>query len=233
MSRQETGYETEKCFEQWTVNTGKRLKDIFPFHAHENRILWRAYLSHPLFILQSEEFQNDKQDRENLVQRVAKCLYKDGRYDQAGALFKEVLEKKTKRLKNDDEEMLDSMAWMALTYREQGRWTEAEKLFVQVARTRKTVLGPEHIDTLTSMNDLAFAYLSLGRWTEAEKLFVQVMQARKTVLGPENPDILTTMNSLAITCRRSPGQGGAGPGGKPPNLHHYRCSWPLLVSFRN
>ena len=141
--------------EQWTVNTGKRLRDIFPSNKHENRILWREYLPHALFILQSEEFQNDKQEREDLVQRVAQCLYKDGRYDQAGALFKEVLENKSKRLKNDDEEMLGSMAWMALAYREQGRWTEAEKLFVQVVQTRKTVLGPEHPDTLTSMNDLA------------------------------------------------------------------------------
>jgi tetratricopeptide (TPR) repeat protein len=116
--------------ERWTVNTGKRLRDVFPSDEHENRILWREYLPHALFILQSEEFQNDKQEREDLVQRVAQCLYKDGRCDQAGALFKEVLENKSKRLKKDDEEMLGSMAWMALAYLDQGRWTEAEKLFV-------------------------------------------------------------------------------------------------------
>ncbi|KAN0070878.1 hypothetical protein V8E54_011043 [Elaphomyces granulatus] len=140
-------------------------------------------------------------DREYLVQRVAQCLYSDGRYDQAGALFKEVLENKSKRLKNDDEEMLGSMAWMALAYLEQGRWTEAEKLFVQVVQTRKTVLGPQHPDTLTSMNDLAVTYRSLGQWTEAEKLFVQVVQTRKTVLGPQHPDTLTSMNDLAVTYR--------------------------------
>ncbi|KAN0066833.1 hypothetical protein V8E54_015005 [Elaphomyces granulatus] len=185
--------------EQWTVNTGKRLRDIFPSDEHENRILWREYLPHALFILQSEEFQNDKQEREDLVQRVAQCLYKDGRYDQAGALFKEVLEKKSKRLKIDDEEMLDSMAWMALAYLDQGRWTEAEMLFVQVVQTRKTVLGPEHLSTLASMNDLAYTYLNLGRRTEAEKLFVQVVQTRKIVLRPEHPDTLTSMNDLALT----------------------------------
>src|SRR5467141_754257 len=187
--------------EQWTVNTGKRLGDIFPSNEHENRILWREYLPHALFILQSEEFQNDKKDREDLVQRVAKCLYSDGRYDQAGALFKEVLENKSKRLKDDDEEMLDSMAWMALAYLDQGRWTEAERLFVQVVQTRKTALGPEHPDTLTSMANLALTYREQGRWTEAEKLFVQVMQTRNTVLGPEHPDTLTTMNNLAYTYR--------------------------------
>jgi hypothetical protein len=52
----------EKC----TVNTAKRLGDIFPSDAHENRILWRQYLPHALFILQSKEFQNDGHDRKNL-----------------------------------------------------------------------------------------------------------------------------------------------------------------------
>jgi hypothetical protein len=85
--------------EQWTVNTGKRLRDIFPSNSHNNRILWQEYLPHALFILQSKEFQNKKQDREHLAHGVAKCLYCDGRYDQAGALFKEVLENKAKGLK--------------------------------------------------------------------------------------------------------------------------------------
>ena len=40
-----------------------------------------------------------------------------------------------KRLKNDDEEMVDSMSWMASTYQDQGRWTEAEKLEMQVIRS--------------------------------------------------------------------------------------------------
>ncbi|KAN0087042.1 hypothetical protein V8E54_000730 [Elaphomyces granulatus] len=187
--------------EQWTVNTGKRLMDIFPSHAHENRISWRKYLPHALFILQSKEFQNDTQDREDLVQKVAKCLSRDGRYHEAEVLFKEVFEKRRKRLKNDDNEMLSSMAWMASTYLDQGRWTEAEKLFVQVMETFKTVLGPEHPDTLTSMANLASTFLNQGRWTEAEKLDVQVIETRKTVLGPEHPDTLASMHNLASTYR--------------------------------
>ncbi|KAN0082014.1 hypothetical protein V8E54_003312, partial [Elaphomyces granulatus] len=182
--------------EQWTVNTGKRLRGIFPSYEPENRILWREYLPHALFILQSNEFKNNKEDGENLVQRVAQCLYSDGRYNQAGALFKEVLEKKARRLKIDDEEMLGTMTWMASTYREQGRWTEAEKLFVQVMETSEAVLGPEHPDTLTNMASLASTYRKQGRWTEAEKLFVQVIETKKTVLGPEHLD---TLNNLALT----------------------------------
>jgi Tetratricopeptide repeat len=114
--------------EQWVVNTGRQLRDVFPSDAHENRILWREYLPHALFILQNNEFQKDTQDREDLVQKVARCLYSDGRYHQAEVLFKEVFEKKRKTLKSDDGEMLNSMTWVASTLRDQGQWAEAEKL---------------------------------------------------------------------------------------------------------
>ncbi|KAN0070150.1 hypothetical protein V8E54_011731 [Elaphomyces granulatus] len=211
--------QNEGMLERWTVNTGKRLRDIFPSDEHENRVLWREYLPHALFILQSKE--------EHLAQRVAQCLY-------TGALFKEVLENKSERLKIDDEEMLTAMSWMGLlteaetlgvqvmetrkrvlgpehpdtltsmgnlarTYWKQGQWSEAETLGVQVMDTRKRVLGSEHPDTLASMHGLASTYLDQGEWTEAEKLFVQVIQTRKAILGPEHPDTLTSMNNLACT----------------------------------
>jgi tetratricopeptide (TPR) repeat protein len=153
-----------ETLEQWTVHTRKRLKDIFPSNEHKNRTLWREYLPHALFILQSKELQDDQQDREHLAYQVAKCLFSDGRYVQAGALFKEVFEKQSKRLKNDDEGILTSMAWLASTYQKLGRWMEAENLDVSVITTRKTVLGPEHPDTLACMNNLAFTYLEQGRY---------------------------------------------------------------------
>jgi tetratricopeptide (TPR) repeat protein len=191
----------EGILEKWTINTAKRLSDIFPSYAHENRILWRQYLPHALFLLQSKEFQNDERDREFLVQMVAQCLVVDGRYHEAEALFEEVFEKKSRRLKSEDEEMLTSTAWLAYIYRNQVRWTEAEKLEMQVMETRKIVLGPEHPDTLAGMAHLANTYRGQGRWTEAEKLEVQVMETSKIVLGPEHPDTLDSIGNLASTYR--------------------------------
>ena len=130
--------QNREMLEQWTVNAAKRIRDVFPSDAYENRILWREYLPHALCILQSKEFQlKDTQDAEYLAQKVAQCLYSDGRYREAEVLFKEVFEKKGKRLKNDDVEMFNSMGWMASTYRNQGRWE------VQVMETSKIVLGPD------------------------------------------------------------------------------------------
>ncbi|KAN0076607.1 hypothetical protein V8E54_006749 [Elaphomyces granulatus] len=200
--------QTGGMLEQWTVNTGKRLTDIFPSDDNENRILWREYLPHALFVLQSKEFQNDTRDREGLVQKVAQCLYSDGRYHEAEGRWVEaeklevqVMETRKTVLGPEHPDTLTSMANLASTFRNQGQWTEAEKLEVQVMETRKTVLGPEHPDTLDSMQNLASTFWGQGRWTEAEKLFVQVMETSKTVLGPEHPDILDTMHNLASTYR--------------------------------
>ena len=58
---------------QWAVNTGKRSKDVFPSNAHKNRILWREYLPHALFIVQSKEFQNDTWEREHSITSSKGC----------------------------------------------------------------------------------------------------------------------------------------------------------------
>jgi nucleoside phosphorylase/tetratricopeptide (TPR) repeat protein len=193
---------SEEILEQCASKAGKRLVEIFPSDAPENRMLWREYLSHGQFILGSPEFQGETEEREDLAYKVATCLDSDGRYHEAEILFKEILESKRENLEDDDPSTLTSMANLASTYRNQGRWTEAEKLEVQVMETRKTVLGPEHPDTLTSMANLASTYRNQGRWTEAEKLEVQVMETSKTVLGPEHPDTLTSMWNLSHTWKR-------------------------------
>jgi hypothetical protein len=90
---------SEGILEQWTVNTAKRLRDIFPSDAHENRILWRQYLPHALFILQSKEFQNDTQDREDLVQKVAQCLTVTEDIMKRKHYLKRCLRRKAKGLK--------------------------------------------------------------------------------------------------------------------------------------
>ncbi|EED20629.1 kinesin light chain 1 and, putative [Talaromyces stipitatus ATCC 10500] len=192
---------SEKLLEHWTIKTGELLSEVFPSDEYDNRILWRGYLPHALFILQSQEYPKDNLERESLSQRVAQCLYADGRYNEAEAPFKEVFERRTQRLKKEDPEIFESMANLASTYRDQGRWNKAEELFVQVLNFRKTVLGPEHPSTLTSMADLASIYRNQGRWKEAEELDRKVMDTRKTVLGPKNPDTLNSMANLAITYR--------------------------------
>jgi tetratricopeptide (TPR) repeat protein len=187
--------------EQWVIKTGVQLNEVFPDDSHENRGLWREYLPHVQYILRSEEFQNQGKAREGLLQKVGRCLRSDGRYNEAGTLFEEVVESRRKRLTQDHEKILSGMADLASTYIYQGRWKEAEDLEVQVIEIEKRVLGPEHPNILSSIANLALTYLHQGRWKEAEELEKQVIEISKRVLGSEHPDTIKSMGNLASTYR--------------------------------
>jgi hypothetical protein len=111
---------SEKLMEDWTIKIGDFLSGIFPSHHHDYRVLWREYLPHAQFTLQSQEYPKGKLERESLCEMVALCLSADGRYNDAETLFKEVLEKRAKRLKEKDPKMFKSMADLASTFWNQG-----------------------------------------------------------------------------------------------------------------
>jgi tetratricopeptide (TPR) repeat protein len=186
---------------QWTERAIELLDEVFPDHGHRNRSVWRIYLPHVSYVLLSNVVAGDEEKRIALVWRFGMCLYTDGRYNEAEALFIEVMERRKRVLGPEHPSTLTSIANLASTYRKQGRWKEAEDLFVQVIETRKRVLGPEHPDTLTSMGNLALTYRKQGRWKEAEDLEVQVMETFKRVSGPEHPDTLTSIANLASIYR--------------------------------
>ncbi|KAG9242077.1 P-loop containing nucleoside triphosphate hydrolase protein [Calycina marina] len=178
---------------QWTEKTISRLEEVFPDDNHENRSVWRTFLPHVRYVLNSDIVDKDGADRIKLAWRFGMSLYSDGRYKEAEVQFLEAFEANKRVLGEEHPSTLTSMANLASTYRNQGRWKEAEDLEVLVMEMRKRVLGPEHPSTLTSMANLASTYRNQGRWTEAEDLEVLVMETRKRVLGHEHPDTLTSM----------------------------------------
>jgi nucleoside phosphorylase/tetratricopeptide (TPR) repeat protein len=188
-----------ELFSHWIKKVADHLQNVFPDNHHTKRVLWREYLPHALALMHENEFVEQENNHLGLTEKVADCLASDGRYQEAEALYKKLMNINQEKAGAKHSSTLTSMANLASTYRNQGRWNEAEKLEVQVIETSKTVLGAEHLDTLTSMANLALTYWNQGRWDEAEKLNVQVIEIRKTVLGAEHPDTLTSMNNLALT----------------------------------
>jgi tetratricopeptide (TPR) repeat protein len=184
----------------WTERAIMRLEEVFPDNNHMKRSIWRTYLPHVRYVLESD-VNKDGERKMALLWRYGTCLYSDGRWSDAELSFSRIQAIEMRRLGVDNPNTLTSIAWLASTYRNQGRWEEAEKLEVQVMETRKTKLGDDHPDTLTSIANLASTFWNQGRWEEAEKLFVQVMETRKTKLGDDHPDTLSSIANLASTYR--------------------------------
>jgi tetratricopeptide (TPR) repeat protein len=187
----------EELLARSTERVITRLEEVFPNGDHKDRSVWRLYLPHTRFALESDLVDNDNKDKINLMWRYGRCLYRDGRWNEAEGPFRQVMETRKRVLGAEHPSTLISMATLASTYDNQGRWDQAEELGVQVMETRKRVLGAEHPDTLTSMANLALTYGNQGRWDRAEELEVQVMETFKRVLGAEHPNTLTSMANLA------------------------------------
>ena len=183
----------------WTGLAITSLAKALTDASSNNMVVWRPYIPHAYYALQSRLSGEDNEDRLNLLGNYGICLYYDGRYWEAEGPLRRVMQTSEIKLGADHPDTLTSMANLASTYRNQGRWEEAENLEVQVMETRKIKLGADHPDTLTSMASLASTYQNQGRWEEAEKLEVQVMETRKIKLGADHPDMLTSMGNLAST----------------------------------
>jgi tetratricopeptide (TPR) repeat protein len=186
-------------FSYWVQKVADQIQEVFPDDNYTNRALWPKYLPHALALMQEDEFIKQQKKYTILIQNIAGCLASDGRYLEAKALYKELLEIFQEENGPEHPSTLTSMANLASTFWNQGRWNEAEKLEVQVMETSKAVLGSEHPDTLTSMANLASTYRNQGRWNEAEKLEVQALETRRAVLGAEHPSTLTSIINLACT----------------------------------
>ncbi|KAH9207879.1 hypothetical protein DL95DRAFT_481880 [Leptodontidium sp. 2 PMI_412] len=183
----------EKLLTHSTERVITRLEEVFPDEDHKNRSVWRIYLPHARYVLESNLIDKCWENRINLARKVGMCLYNDGRFNEAEALNVQVMETSLRVLGAEHPSTLTSMGNLASTYRNQGRWKEAEDLEVQVIEMSSRVLGAEHPNTLTSMANLAATFWNQGRWKEAEDLEVQVMEASKRVLGAEHPDTLTNL----------------------------------------
>ncbi|KAJ5599609.1 TPR-like protein [Penicillium hetheringtonii] len=173
-----------------------RLEEVFPDHGHRNRAVWRTYLPHARYVLESALVAKDNASRIDLEWKLALCYYSDGRFDEAETFFREVLEFRTSMLGPRHPDTLESMAKLALAYHAQSRFQESKALGVKAMETQKIVLGEEDPETMSTMSNLAMTYSDLSQWKEAESLELETMKLRMRILGEEHPQTLVGMSNL-------------------------------------
>ncbi|KAL4813902.1 hypothetical protein BDW67DRAFT_192655 [Aspergillus spinulosporus] len=183
-------------FHQQIIKTADQLDRVFPDNNHANQELWRDYLPHALSLLDEKEFKEELVKYAYLVQKVGRCLNKEGRYKEAAAIIENLISKQRTGEDDLNASTLISLSDLAVTYREQGRWKEAEELKVQVLEIRKQVIGPEHPDTLASMANLAHAWHSQQKVHYALALMEQCLELRIRVLGSSHPDCASSSRRL-------------------------------------
>ena len=90
-----------------------------------------------------------------LLGKLALCLFKDRKYNEATVVFAEELKMFSRVFSEEHPFTLTSINNLASTYKNQDRWKKTEELNVRVIKTSLKMLSEKHPFTLTSINNLA------------------------------------------------------------------------------
>jgi serine/threonine protein kinase len=142
-------------------------------------------------------------DRDSLAteSELANTLFFQEKYDDAGKLFVDVLEKQRRILGSDDIDTLGSMNDLGNVLICQGKHDAGGKLYEQALNSVQRKLGPEHPYTLVAKHNLAIFYGKKGRLADACRLYEQVIEVNARVLGPDHPNTLAAVTFLAEVLR--------------------------------
>jgi tetratricopeptide (TPR) repeat protein len=139
-----------------------------------------------------------EQQRTPAAALLAQALRLAGKYEEAGALYKEAWEARSRALGDDHTDTLASLSGQAICLYLRGCFAESEPLLFQVLEGRRSKLGGDHPMTLLSQHNFAACLVALGRCTDAELLHRQALEGRQRVLGKEHPETLNSVHSLAV-----------------------------------
>ncbi|KAG8816394.1 hypothetical protein FRC19_000397 [Serendipita sp. 401] len=129
---------------------------------------------------------------------LAKAFLRQGDYDNAEQIQKQLVESFRRELGEDHMETVTAMGELANTYQYQGREIEAVEIAERVLRRRQESKEASDAKILTQ-NNLAHMYFSQGRYLEAEKLQVEALKYSTEVSGPFHRYTLSMKDNLAKT----------------------------------
>jgi tetratricopeptide (TPR) repeat protein len=187
----------EGLLPRWTSRVISRLAEVLSDVGHHNREVWRSYIPHAYYALGPDLGSEGDQKRLDLLWGYGECLDYDGRYYEAEAAYKVVMEARINQLGADHPRTLDHVSNIAIMLLKQGKYEEAEGMNRRALDGREKVLGKDHLDTLISVNNLAIILAEQGKYEEAEGINRRALDGREKVLGKDHPDTLMSVSNLA------------------------------------
>jgi tetratricopeptide (TPR) repeat protein len=181
---------------QSIMKTGRHLINVYSPEELQNRHLWRSYLPHAEYLLQSQEPLLEQEIWDVLAHKVGTSLYQDSRFHEAEYLFQSLHGRKSRSWDGRDPSVLDILAGLILTLCNAGRYKEAESILLEAIEIQTQILGPEHRVVLSAKASLVDIYLFQGRLHEARELILSVTEARRRALGLEHPDTVQSIRKL-------------------------------------
>jgi CHAT domain-containing protein/tetratricopeptide (TPR) repeat protein len=133
------------------------------------------------------------------LQADAAKLEEQGRYAEAGALYREVLALYRKNLGEESVHVASAYNDLGYNLNAQGKYAEAEMVFEKALAICRHVLGEKHEDTVSCYNNLGSTLADQGRYAEAEPLLRRALEHAQGSKGKDDPTIATYCNNLGNT----------------------------------
>ena len=177
----------------------------FPDPTYANRSAWSLYLPHATRLLQSS-YTAHMEAHLDLTALVGKCLFLDGKYQDAVARYTWVVEHRLAQTAPASHlKLLQSYHDLAEALERRNRPAELKKAMEYNQKALEgylKTLGPTDPLALASRATQASVERRNQRWEEAKRIDAEVLQARSEVLGPGHRDTLSSMAELASDHQR-------------------------------
>lgn len=191
-----------EVFNHWVRRATQHLDNIFPDDDYNNQELWRDYLPHALYLINSEEFHTIHYEFVGLSSRVGRSLQSDGRFDDAKFLLADCLKVRERNLGPQHPDTLTSVIDLGSVLAQQGRYEEAKAMHQRALEGYEKALGLEHPDTITSVSHLGLVLQGQGQYEEAKVMYQRALQGFERALGLEHPHTLASVNNLGFVLER-------------------------------
>jgi tetratricopeptide (TPR) repeat protein len=135
------------------------------------------------------------------LKNVYGCLLTHiGHFDEAQALYDEVIKERTRQFGDDSLDVAFTLNDLGFHYKEQKNYPESEKMFLKCIANRQKQLGPDDLEVALAMEDLSWMYRESGQFEKAKKELEQVLAIRKNKFLNNSPEVKGTYLAIADVC---------------------------------
>ena len=188
--------QSQSCMKPECLDTMDKLGQVYgdqSRHADAEDILKRTLSKREELSTFGDDFAPVLYTMENL----ANCYRNQAKFDEAEALFGEIIKLKSQKLEPRDPSVLASKENLAILYSDQGKYTLAEDLFGHILMERTRRSASDHWDISSANHNMGAILCNQNRHRKAEEFYEKALSVRRERLGPQHPHTQMSLAGLA------------------------------------
>lgn len=124
-------------------------------------------------------------------------LFKEGKFDEALRLTKQVLEIRERLLSPGDPQILTSLSDLAEVYSAKRDYGEARKVLLRLLQNQEQRFGRESIELALTLDRVALLHRRHGDYDKAEEAYKRAIALKEKAYGTDNVELAHSLIGLA------------------------------------